>query len=76
MIDLSTASFVDSSILGVILEGAGRPPPASASRSPKPTARAVSRVLDITGLRGELLVHPTRADAAEAARQAQDGRGS
>ena len=29
------------------------------------SAEAVSRVLDITGLRGELPVHPTRADAVE-----------
>jgi anti-sigma B factor antagonist len=78
VIDLSTASFVDSSILGVILEGGRR---ATADGlgfevAQADGAEAVSRVLDITGLRGELPVHSTRADAVEAARQAQDGKGS
>ena len=78
VIDLSTASFVDSSILGVILEGGRRATAAGLGFEVAQSdgAEAVSRVLDITGLRGELPVHATRADAVEAARQAQDGKGS
>ena len=73
--DMSSASFVDSSILGVILD---------ARRNAKDSGQAfevahdgdteaVGRVLEITGLRGELPVHETAEAAIAAAASASDG---
>ena len=78
VIDLSPASFVDSSILGVILDGGRRAAAAGLGFAVAQSngAEAVTRVLDITGLRSELPVHPTRADAVEAAGKAPGGKGS
>jgi anti-sigma B factor antagonist len=67
LVDLSPATFVDSSILGVILDarriaqerGVGF---AVASAD---GAAAVGRVLEITGLRAELPVHESIETAAE-----------
>jgi anti-anti-sigma factor len=71
LVDLCTATFVDSSILGALLE---------ARRSAVETNRGfavacsgdaepVRRVLEVTGLADELPVHPTR-EAALAALEA------
>ena len=76
VIDLSTASFVDSSILGVILEGGRRATTAGLGfEVAQADGEAVLRYSTSPACAASL-VHPTRADAAEAARQAQDGRGS
>ena len=69
VIDLSPATFIDSSILGVILDGRRR---AEADRIGFAVARsngseAVDRVLDVTGLRAELPVHARRQEAMTAA---------
>jgi anti-sigma B factor antagonist len=72
VIDLCSATFVDSSILGAILEArrgaqeAGRGFAVACSGEAEP----VRRVLEVTGLAEELPVHPTR-DAALAALDAQ-----
>ena len=69
VVDLSQATFVDSSILGVILgarkraEANGLGFAVSHAKGPDP----VGRVLDITGLRSELPVHEGREQAAAAA---------
>jgi anti-sigma B factor antagonist len=68
VVDLSQATFVDSSILGVILDARRR---AAADGlgfavSHANAADPVGRVLDITGLRNELPVHGGREDAAAA----------
>jgi anti-sigma B factor antagonist len=74
VVDLSPASFIDSSILGVILdarrgaEGAGL----RFAVAQTDGVAAVSRVLEITGLRSELPVHASRADAMEAASSPPD----
>jgi len=69
VLDLTSATFVDSSVLGVIIDARRRAGEAGVSfavaQSPGGT-QAVSRVLDITGLRAELPVHADR-DAAVAA---------
>jgi anti-sigma B factor antagonist len=76
VIDLSPASFVDSSILGVILdarrraEGEGLGFAVSHANGPDP----VGRVLDITGLRSELPVHPDRGRAEAAALENASGK--
>jgi anti-sigma B factor antagonist len=78
VIDLTKASFVDSSILGVILEGARRSTDTGIGFAVAQAggAMAVRRVLDVTGLRAELPVHPSREDALQAAARALDGGGS
>ena len=75
VVDLSTATFVDSSILGVILdarrraEGSGLGFAVSHANGADP----VGRVLDITGLRSELPVHEGREQAATAALEDSSG---
>jgi anti-sigma B factor antagonist len=69
VIDLSPATFIDSSILGVILDGRRR---AEEAKLGFAVARsngsdAVDRVLEVTGLRNELPVHARREEALEAA---------
>ena len=67
VVDLSPASFVDSSILGVILDARRKALEAGQGFAVQQTggAEAVARVLEITGLKDELPVHADRA-AAEA----------
>jgi anti-sigma B factor antagonist len=69
VVDLSQATFVDSSILGVILDARRR---ADEDGSGFAVAQAdggeaVRRVLEITGLRERLPVHGALADAEAAA---------
>ncbi len=65
VVDLSPATFIDSSILGVILDARRR----AADREiglaivHANGADAVDRVLDVTGLRAELPVHARREEA-------------
>jgi anti-sigma B factor antagonist len=69
VVDLSAATFIDSSILGVILDGRRRAAEANigfAVVRPNGSA-AVDRVLDVTGLRAELPVHARREEAVTAA---------
>jgi anti-sigma B factor antagonist len=69
VVDLSQATFIDSSILGVILDGRRR---AAEAKIGFAVARsngssAVDRVLEVTGLRAELPVHARREEAFRAA---------
>ncbi len=65
VVDLSPATFVDSSILGVILDGRRRAADVEVGFSVVHAngADAVDRVLEVTGLRAELPVHANREDA-------------
>jgi anti-sigma B factor antagonist len=65
VIDLSPATFIDSSILGVILDGRRRAAKAGIGFAVVHSngADAVDRVLEVTGLRAELPVHARREDA-------------
>jgi anti-sigma B factor antagonist len=65
VIDLSQATFIDSSILGVILEGRRRAADADVGFAVVHAngADAVDRVLEVTGLRAELPVHARREEA-------------
>lgn len=65
VVDLSPTTFIDSSILGVILDGRRR---ASETHTgfavlQENGADAVKRVLEVTGLRAELPVHAQREEA-------------
>jgi len=69
VVDLSSATFIDSSIIGVILDGRRR---AAEEAIGFAVARsngsdAVDRVLEVTGLRAELPVHARREEALAAA---------
>ena len=65
VIDLSPATFIDSSILGVILDSRRRASDAGIGLAIVHAngAEAVDRVLDVTGLRAELPVHARREEA-------------
>ena len=67
VIDLSQTAFVDSSILGVILESRRESQEANRAFAVccDGAAEAVHRVLEVTGLKDELPVHPDRATALE-----------
>ena len=68
IIDLSPATFIDSSILGAVIDArrhaseAGRGFAVACEGACEP----VRRVLEVTGLLEELPVHPTREAALEA----------
>jgi anti-sigma B factor antagonist len=68
VVDLSPATFIDSSILGVILDGRRRASEAAVGFAVARSngSDAVDRVLDVTGLRAELPVHARREEAAMA----------
>jgi anti-sigma B factor antagonist len=65
VLDLSPATFIDSSILGVILDGRRRAAEAEIGFAVVHSngADAVDRVLEVTGLRAELPVHARREEA-------------
>jgi anti-sigma B factor antagonist len=65
VVDLSPTTFVDSSILGVILDGRRRAATAGIGFAIVHAngADAVDRVLEVTGLRAELPVHASRGEA-------------
>ena len=65
VIDLSPATFIDSSILGVILDGRRRAAEANIGFAVVHAngSDAVDRVLEVTGLRTELPVHTRREEA-------------
>jgi anti-sigma B factor antagonist len=69
VVDLSPATFVDSSVLGVILDGRRRAAEADVGFAVfhSEGADAVDRVLEVTGLRAELPVYARRDEALAAA---------
>jgi anti-sigma B factor antagonist len=69
VVDLSPATFIDSSILGVILDGRRRASDAGVGFEVVQArgAEAVDRVLEVTGLRTDLPVHESREVAFAAA---------
>ena len=69
VVDLTPATFIDSSILGVILDGRRRSEEANLGFAVVHAngADAVGRVLEVTGLRAELPVHARREEAVLAA---------
>ena len=76
VVDLSAATFIDSSVLGAILDGRRRADEEGVGFAVAQSAggaEAVKRVLDITGLKAELPVHSDRAGAAAAATGSSNG---
>ena len=71
VVDLARASFVDSSILALLLEGHRECEEAGlgfAVSVPDDTAVGVRRVIEVTGLNGAIAIRRSRDQAAEAAR--------
>ncbi|HSJ17243.1 MAG TPA: STAS domain-containing protein [Solirubrobacterales bacterium] len=75
VVDLSGAAFIDSSILGAMLDARRRARDAGIGFEValNDGAQPVERVLDVTGLRSSLPVHSTRAAAIEAVRTGPSG---
>ncbi len=75
--DMSPASFVDSSILGVILDARRKAHDSDQAFEVAHDGEtdAVGRVLEITGLKSELPVHTTTDAAIAAASASVDGSG-
>ena len=75
VVDLSATSFIDSSILGVILSARGRAVEAGLGFevAQGDCSQTVARVLEVTGLRTQLPVHPTVAEAVSNARSGPEG---
>jgi anti-sigma B factor antagonist len=69
VVDLSGAAFVDSSILGTLVDARRQAEDREVGFAVAFTggAQPVERVLEVTGLDSTLPVHPTRAAAIEAA---------
>jgi anti-sigma B factor antagonist len=65
VVDLSAATFIDSSILGLLLQASRDAGDAGVGFAVAQAdgAEAVRRVLEITGLRKDLPVHPSRDEA-------------
>jgi anti-sigma B factor antagonist len=78
VVDLSPATFVDSSILGVILEVRRHANDAGLGFAvvQDGSVEAVARVLEITGLRAELPVHESKGDAVADAAGNSAGKAS
>lgn len=74
VVDLSPSTFVDSSILGVLLDARRRAVEQGVAIAVAQSdgAVAVTRVLQVTGLRAELPVHDSLEEALSAA--ARGGR--
>lgn len=70
VVDLSSAAFIDSSILGAVLDARRRAHEKGLGFciALSDGAQPVRRVLEVTGLDSILPVHPTRAVAIEEAR--------
>lgn len=69
VVDLSSATFIDSSILGAILDARRSADDAGLGFAVAHPGGddAVGRVLEVTGLRSELPVHSAREEAVAAA---------
>ena len=75
VVDLSPSTFVDSSILGVLLDARRRAVEAGIAIAVAQSdgAVAVTRVLQVTGLRAELPVHDSLEEALSAASRGEPG---
>ena len=75
VVDLSPSTFVDSSILGVLLDARRRAVEAGVAIAVAQSdgSVAVTRVLQVTGLRAELPVHDSLEEALPAASRGEPG---
>ncbi len=63
VVDLSSATFIDSTTLGVLVGGVKRLRPAGGSLSLVCTDENITKIFEITGLDRVFPIHPSRDDA-------------
>jgi anti-anti-sigma factor len=75
IVDLSGAMFVDSSILGAVMDARRQAAERGVGFAVTISngSRTVERVLEVTGLRSALPVHSSREEALKAARSGDNG---
>jgi anti-sigma B factor antagonist len=66
VVDLSQATFIDSTTLGVLVGGVKRLRPAGGSLSLVSTDENITKIFEITGLDRVFPIHASRQDALEA----------
>jgi anti-sigma B factor antagonist len=72
VVDLSEATFIDSTTLGVLVGGVKRLRPAGGSLALVCTDDNISKIFEITGLDRVFPIHESRDDALEAVGSATD----
>ena len=65
VVDLSKATFIDSTTLGVLVGGVKRLRPAGGSLALVCTDDNITKIFEITGLDRVFTIYPTRAEAVE-----------
>lgn len=63
VVDLSAATFIDSTTLGVLVGGVKRLRPAGGSLALVCTDQNITKIFEITGLDRVFPIHPSRAEA-------------
>ena len=66
VVDLSQATFIDSTTLGVLVGGVKRLRPAGGSLALVCTDENITKIFEITGLDRVFPIHPSRDDALQA----------
>ena len=66
VVDLSKATFIDSTTLGVLVGGVKRPRPSGGSLALVCTDQNISKIFEITGLDRVFPIHASRDDALQA----------
>ena len=67
VVDLTSATFIDSTTLGVLVGGVRRLRPSGGQLSLVCNDRNITKIFEITGLDRVFAIHPTREDALAAA---------
>ena len=65
IVDLSETTFIDSTALGVLVEGVKRLRPNGGQLSLVCSDRNITRTFEVTGLDRVFTIYPTRVDAVE-----------
>jgi len=72
VVDLSTATFIDSTTLGVLVGGVKRLRPSGGSMALVCSDQNITKIFEITGLDRVFQIHPTREEALGAVRSATE----
>ena len=75
VVDLSKATFIDSTTLGVLVGGVKRLRPAGGSLALVCTDENITKIFEITGLDRVFPIHSSREEALEAVKSGRDGVG-
>lgn len=70
VVDLSTATFIDSTTLGVLVGGVKRLRPSGGALALVCSDQNITKIFEITGLDRVFAIHPTRDEALAAVRPA------